>query len=183
MSLACKPARAHRAIACKHACFCTQRVADLPEQFRATFTAAAEGRYSAEDVTAMSSKIALLVDLVRSFRVTGHRALVFSQTRKMLDMVQAVLVADGTRYIRLDGLIKSSTERCAAARVRYAAPAMDSCCVCVRHPLLPIARARAHRTAAWSYEWMDAVPKLWPSSTATWTLTCACSRQASGRWG
>lgn len=46
---------------------------------------------SDEILVAESGKVAILVDLLDNLREEGHRCLVFSQSRKMLDIIERVL--------------------------------------------------------------------------------------------
>lgn len=41
----------------------------------------------------------------------GHRTLVFSQSRVMLDILQAAIKEAGWRFLRLDGSVTSAAER------------------------------------------------------------------------
>lgn len=50
-----------------------------------------------------SGKLAALDALLRGWRTDGHRALVFSQSLKMLDIVEALVVARRWTYARIDG--------------------------------------------------------------------------------
>ncbi|XP_072132558.1 DNA excision repair protein ERCC-6-like [Mobula birostris] len=50
-----------------------------------------------------SGKLVFLLGLLERLREEGHRTLVFSQSRKMLDIVQRVLTARGFQLARLDG--------------------------------------------------------------------------------
>ena len=50
-----------------------------------------------------SGKLAALDAVLQGWREGGHRALVFSQSVKMLDIVEALVRARGWRYARIDG--------------------------------------------------------------------------------
>ncbi|XP_076472962.1 DNA excision repair protein ERCC-6-like [Babylonia areolata] len=58
-----------------------------------------------------AGKMGVLVSLVDQLRREEHRALIFSQSRKMLDIIQKVLKNKGHKVMRLDGTVKSVTER------------------------------------------------------------------------
>ncbi|XP_071508949.1 uncharacterized protein [Diadema antillarum] len=58
-----------------------------------------------------SGKLQFLVHLLTNLRGEGHRCLVFSQSRKMLDIVQKVLRARHFKLMRLDGTITKLAER------------------------------------------------------------------------
>ena len=51
--------------------------------------------------------LALLENLVAE----GHRTLVFSQSRVMLDILQAAIARRGWRFLRIDGSVASATDR------------------------------------------------------------------------
>lgn len=57
----------------------------------------------AEDTTAGSAKLDMLVEKVNEMRAEGHRALVFSQFTSYLDLAAARLEAEGIAFARLDG--------------------------------------------------------------------------------
>ena len=57
-----------------------------------------------ETITKESNKLQILVDLVDSLSSEGHRTLVFSQSTKMLDIIQKVLT--GVSVSRIDGQTK-----------------------------------------------------------------------------
>jgi superfamily II DNA or RNA helicase len=50
-----------------------------------------------------SSKLAALIEILREVRDAGHRALVFSQFTRFLDLARAALEAEGLRVLSLDG--------------------------------------------------------------------------------
>eukprot|EP00795_Rhopilema_esculentum_P015254 gene15254-6462_t len=58
-----------------------------------------------------SSKLQFVLELVNSFVKEGHRALIFSQSRKMLDIVDKVLSKQGVKLLRFDGRILDPAER------------------------------------------------------------------------
>lgn len=51
--------------------------------------------------------LALLENLVAE----GHRTLVFSQSRVMLDILQAAIAERKWRYLRIDGSVVSASDR------------------------------------------------------------------------
>ncbi|XP_027044335.1 DNA excision repair protein ERCC-6-like, partial [Pocillopora damicornis] len=62
-------------------------------------------------LTQESGKMVFLVSLLDNLKAEGHRCLVFSQSRKMLDIVQRVITHRGHKVIRIDGTITSTAER------------------------------------------------------------------------
>ncbi|KAK7087529.1 hypothetical protein V1264_021567 [Littorina saxatilis] len=58
-----------------------------------------------------AGKMCVLVTLVDRLREEGHRTLIFSQSRKMLDIMQKVLRNRGHKVMRLDGTVKGVVER------------------------------------------------------------------------
>ena len=58
----------------------------------------------------MSGKLQFLLALLARLNTEGHRVLIFSQSRTMLDMIQSVIVSKYS-VLRLDGTIKETSER------------------------------------------------------------------------
>ncbi|XP_064642287.1 DNA excision repair protein ERCC-6-like [Lineus longissimus] len=56
-------------------------------------------------------KLGFIVKLLRQLRMEGHRCLIFSQSLKMLDIIQRVLQEEGHKIMRLDGTVKFTSER------------------------------------------------------------------------
>ncbi|KAM8952856.1 DNA excision repair protein ERCC-6-like [Pelodytes ibericus] len=52
-----------------------------------------------------SGKLMLLIDLLHKLREEDHRTLVFSQSRKMLDMIDRILCNRGFKIMRIDGTV------------------------------------------------------------------------------
>ncbi|XP_040187286.1 DNA excision repair protein ERCC-6-like isoform X2 [Rana temporaria] len=52
-----------------------------------------------------SGKLFLLIELLNKLREEDHRTLVFSQSRKMLDMVARILTNTGFKIMRIDGTV------------------------------------------------------------------------------
>ncbi|OCT67216.1 DNA excision repair protein ERCC-6-like [Xenopus laevis] len=52
-----------------------------------------------------SGKLMLLIDLLHKLRDEGHRTLVFSQSRKMLDMIDRILYNNKFKVMRIDGTV------------------------------------------------------------------------------
>ncbi|XP_056395898.1 DNA excision repair protein ERCC-6-like [Hyla sarda] len=52
-----------------------------------------------------SGKLVLLIELLNKLREEGHRTLVFSQSRKMLDMIDRILNNRGFKIMRIDGTV------------------------------------------------------------------------------
>uniref|UniRef100_U3KBB3 DNA excision repair protein ERCC-6-like n=1 Tax=Ficedula albicollis TaxID=59894 RepID=U3KBB3_FICAL len=66
---------------------------------------------SDETVIQESGKMQFLVGLLERLREEGHRTLVFSQSRKMLDIIELVLCRRQFRVLRIDGTVTQLTER------------------------------------------------------------------------
>ncbi|CAH2315626.1 DNA excision repair ERCC-6-like, partial [Pelobates cultripes] len=52
-----------------------------------------------------SGKLMLLINLLHKLKEEGHRSLVFSQSRKMLDMIDRILCNRGFKIMRIDGTV------------------------------------------------------------------------------
>ncbi|XP_055520965.1 DNA excision repair protein ERCC-6-like [Leucoraja erinacea] len=63
------------------------------------------GRVPVEQLVSESGKLLFLLGLLEKLREEGHCTLVFSQSRRMLDIIQRVLVARGFRLARMDGTV------------------------------------------------------------------------------
>ncbi|XP_055054942.2 DNA excision repair protein ERCC-6-like isoform X1 [Misgurnus anguillicaudatus] len=68
-------------------------------------------RISDETLIGESGKLLFLVSLMECLREEGHRTLIFSQSRKMLDIMERVLRNRGFRLLRLDGTVTHLAER------------------------------------------------------------------------
>uniref|UniRef100_A0A8C7USF8 DNA excision repair protein ERCC-6-like n=1 Tax=Oncorhynchus mykiss TaxID=8022 RepID=A0A8C7USF8_ONCMY len=66
---------------------------------------------SDETLISESGKMMFLIALLESLKEEGHRTLVFSQSRKMLDILERVLVNKRFKIVRLDGTVTHLTER------------------------------------------------------------------------
>ncbi|XP_027590106.1 DNA excision repair protein ERCC-6-like [Pipra filicauda] len=66
---------------------------------------------SDETMIQESGKMQFLVGLLERLREEGHRTLVFSQSRKMLDIIELVLSRRQFRILRIDGTVTHLTER------------------------------------------------------------------------
>ncbi|KAM6252307.1 DNA excision repair protein ERCC-6-like [Spheniscus humboldti] len=66
---------------------------------------------SDETVIQESGKMLFLVGLLERLREEGHRTLVFSQSRKMLDIIEHVLSRRRFKIMRIDGTVTHLTER------------------------------------------------------------------------
>ena len=67
-----------------------------------------------EDLTPLlqgSGKLAVLDHLLQNHKNTGHRTVIFSQSKKMLDIIQAVIQVRRYRFLRLDGDVTKSKDR------------------------------------------------------------------------
>ncbi|XP_018428513.1 PREDICTED: DNA excision repair protein ERCC-6-like [Nanorana parkeri] len=60
---------------------------------------------SDESLIEESGKLLLLIELLHKLKDEGHRTLVFSQSRKMLDMVDRILTNRGFKIMRIDGTV------------------------------------------------------------------------------
>lgn len=66
---------------------------------------------SDETLIQESGKMLFLVGLLGRLREEGHRTLVFSQSRKMLDIIERVLSSRQFKIMRIDGTVTHLTER------------------------------------------------------------------------
>uniref|UniRef100_A0A8C6YEK4 DNA excision repair protein ERCC-6-like n=1 Tax=Naja naja TaxID=35670 RepID=A0A8C6YEK4_NAJNA len=58
-----------------------------------------------------SGKLSVLVGLLERLQYEGHRTLVFSLSRKMLDIIERVLTHRGFKLMRIDGTVTQLAER------------------------------------------------------------------------
>jgi len=56
---------------------------------------------SAEE--AQPGKLRVVKETLKMWRARGHRALLFCQTRQMLDRVESLIISEGSPYLRMDG--------------------------------------------------------------------------------
>ncbi|XP_073359517.1 SNF2 domain-containing protein ENL1-like [Aegilops tauschii subsp. strangulata] len=56
----------------------------------------------------ISCKLSFIMSLLRNLLEEGHHVLIFSQTRKMLNLVQQVISVEGYKFFRIDGTTKIS---------------------------------------------------------------------------
>ncbi|CAO2836884.1 unnamed protein product [Amaranthus hypochondriacus] len=56
----------------------------------------------------LSCKISFILSLLKNLIPEGHNVLIFSQTRKMLNLIQESLTMNGFDYLRIDGTTKAS---------------------------------------------------------------------------
>ncbi|CAH9091888.1 unnamed protein product [Cuscuta europaea] len=61
-----------------------------------------------EDSHNISCKINFIMQLLEFLIPNGHRVLIFSQTRKMLDQIQASLISVDLKFLRIDGTTKAA---------------------------------------------------------------------------
>ncbi|KAJ7995956.1 hypothetical protein DPEC_G00232080 [Dallia pectoralis] len=66
---------------------------------------------SDETLISESGKLMFLIALLERLKEEGHRTLVFSQSRKMLDIIERVLVNKSFKIVRIDGTVTHLTER------------------------------------------------------------------------
>ncbi|NXX76879.1 ERC6L protein, partial [Urocolius indicus] len=85
--------------------------AEHPEQDHGSEAANKIDHLSDETVIQESGKMQFLVGLLERLRQEGHRTLVFSQSRKMLDIIQHVLSVRRFQVMRIDGTVTQLTER------------------------------------------------------------------------
>ncbi|XP_068679603.1 DNA excision repair protein ERCC-6-like [Montipora foliosa] len=77
-----------------------------------SFASQPKGRGVSETVlTQESCKMIFLVALLDNLKSEGHRCLVFSQSRKMLDIIQRVITHRGHKVLRIDGTVSKTDER------------------------------------------------------------------------
>ncbi|XVF58791.1 hypothetical protein PTKIN_Ptkin07bG0094900 [Pterospermum kingtungense] len=56
----------------------------------------------------LSCKISFILSLLDNLIPEGHHVLIFSQTRKMLNLIQESLASNGYKFLRIDGTTKAS---------------------------------------------------------------------------
>ncbi|KAJ1297220.1 hypothetical protein BS78_01G361300 [Paspalum vaginatum] len=56
----------------------------------------------------VSCKLSFIMCLLRNLVDEGHHVLIFSQTRKMLNLIQEAILLEGYKYLRIDGSTKVS---------------------------------------------------------------------------
>lgn len=56
----------------------------------------------------VSCKLSFILSLLRNLLEEGHHVLIFSQTRKMLNLIQEAIISQGYRFLRMDGTTKIS---------------------------------------------------------------------------
>jgi DNA excision repair protein ERCC-6-like len=59
----------------------------------------------------LSGKLSFLVTLLQQLRIEGHRTVIFSQSLKMLDLIERVLESIDMSFLRIDGKVSCYTER------------------------------------------------------------------------
>jgi len=59
-----------------------------------------------DDLVQQSAKLCILLSLIENFRQNGHRTLIFSQSTKMLDIIEKTLLSEGVELLRIDGSSK-----------------------------------------------------------------------------
>ncbi|KAM6427159.1 uncharacterized protein PHA67_003801 isoform 2-T4 [Liasis olivaceus] len=69
------------------------------------------GHISDEMLLQESGKLGFLVALLERLRDEGHRTLVFSQSRKMLDIIERILIHRHFKLMRIDGTVTHLIER------------------------------------------------------------------------
>ncbi len=77
------------------------------------------GSYSESDMFSplsyhlYSGKLAVTVDIVRRLKEEGHRVLIFSQSVKMLDIIEKTLIfsIEGLKLVRMDGTMQNLSDR------------------------------------------------------------------------
>ncbi|KAL4223045.1 DNA excision repair protein ERCC-6-like [Mactra antiquata] len=85
---------------------------DLLETEEGNLPAVSRLQHISDDVLINESgKLLFLVELLDRLKEENHRCLVFSQSRKMLDIMQKVITNRGHKVMRLDGTIAQVQER------------------------------------------------------------------------
>ncbi|XP_051974251.1 DNA excision repair protein ERCC-6-like [Xyrauchen texanus] len=82
-----------------------------PLEGESVSTASQIDHISDETLISESGKLQFLVSLMECLREEGHRTLIFSQSRKMLDIMERVLRNRGFRLLRVDGTVTQLAER------------------------------------------------------------------------
>ncbi|KAJ7329340.1 hypothetical protein JRQ81_015514 [Phrynocephalus forsythii] len=68
-------------------------------------------KVSSQTLIEESGKLTFLVALLEKLQEEGHQTLVFSQSRKMLDIIEHILTQRGFRVMRIDGTVTCLAER------------------------------------------------------------------------
>ena len=63
-----------------------------------------------------SCKTAFVLSLLAELIASGHRTLIFSQSRVMLNILQAAIAQRGWAFLRIDGTVVSSAQRAVSKR-------------------------------------------------------------------
>ncbi|KDP31473.1 hypothetical protein JCGZ_15353 [Jatropha curcas] len=82
--------------------------ADLAERLAMHVADEAERTDFQEKHDNISCKISFILSLLDDLIPKGHNVLIFSQTRKMLNLIQESLVSNNYRFLRIDGTTKAS---------------------------------------------------------------------------
>ncbi|EKE41477.1 hypothetical protein ENUP19_0213G0009 [Entamoeba nuttalli] len=61
-----------------------------------------------ETIYKESSKLKYVCDLLKQFKKEGHKALIFCQTRQMLNIIEQMMLNENFKYLRMDGLVSSN---------------------------------------------------------------------------
>jgi len=56
----------------------------------------------------VSCKLSIIMSLLRKLFKEGHHVLIFSQTHKMLNLIQKAILLEGYKFLRTDGTTKVS---------------------------------------------------------------------------
>ncbi|CAI0428080.1 unnamed protein product [Linum tenue] len=82
--------------------------AGLAERLAMHVADIAERNEFQEEHDNISCKISFIMSLLDDLIAKGHRVLIFSQTRKMLNLIQDSIASGGYTYLRIDGTTKST---------------------------------------------------------------------------
>jgi len=66
---------------------------------------------SSQDLLEESGKVQFLIKLLKSMKGTNHRTVVFSQSRKILNIIQKILIENQIKVMRVDGEVRDMQER------------------------------------------------------------------------
>ncbi|CAH8654817.1 unnamed protein product [Heterobilharzia americana] len=64
------------------------------------------GPYEPKALVQVSSKLIVLMELLRGLFSDGHRVLIFSRLTMMLDILEEVMINAGYKYVRIDGRVR-----------------------------------------------------------------------------
>ena len=130
-------------------------VAALQKRIVATAQAAVKSS-SASDALFRSGKLRVTRQLLRLWDRTGHKALLFCQTRQMLNIVEASVSSLGIQYLRMDGMTSMKARPALISRFN-ADPAVKIFLLTTKVGGLGVNLTAADRVIIYDPDWNPAV--------------------------